>query len=107
MTVSSVPDQQSGSISFRPHARLIRLLGDELISDEVMALVELVKNGYDADANHLTITLDNITDSTIGMISVRDDGYGMDLHTVLHVWMEPATSHKRNRRGNKIRTSRG
>jgi signal transduction histidine kinase len=107
MTVGRVIEQRRGSISFRPHARLIRLLGDELISDEVMALVELVKNGYDADASHLTITLENIADPAHGIISVRDDGDGMDLHTVLHVWMEPATPHKRNRRGKKIRTSRG
>src|SRR5260370_37276691 len=53
--------EQRGSISFRPHARLIRLLGDELISDEIMATVELVKNGYDADATTVSISLDHAT----------------------------------------------
>lgn len=99
--------QRSGRVSFRPHARLIRLLGDELISDEVMALVELVKNGYDADASQVIVRLDNITDPTHGVITIRDDGYGMDLHTLLNAWMEPATSHKRQYRQRRMRTPRG
>lgn len=102
-----IPALQSGSISFRPHARLIRLLGDELISDEVMAVVELVKNAYDADASHVQVTLNQITDPLAGQISIRDDGCGMDLFTLLHVWMEPATTHKRKHHRNKQRTPRG
>ncbi len=98
---------QSGLVSFRPHARLIRLLGDELISDEIMAVVELVKNGYDADARHIWIDLEHITDPANGCISIRDDGDGMDLFTLLHVWMEPATTHKRKRLRNKERTHQG
>jgi signal transduction histidine kinase len=100
-------DEQSGSIAFRPHARLIRLLGDELISDEIMAAVELVKNAYDADASHVQIMLNHITDPSIGQICIRDDGDGMELFTLLHVWMEPATTHKRKRHRNKQRTARG
>lgn len=105
--IISVDEMQRGSISFRPHARLIRLLGDELISDEIMALVELVKNGYDADASHMQISLHGITDPLTGYISIRDDGEGMDLFTLLHIWMEPATTHKRKRHRNKQRTGRG
>lgn len=99
--------QQSGNVSFRPHARLIRLLGDELISDEIMAVVELVKNGYDADASSVRVALDHVTDPLAGCISIRDDGDGMDLFTLLNVWMEPATSHKRKHHRNKQRTQRG
>ena len=36
-----------GSASMRPRARLIGLIGEEIISDEPVALVELVKNAYD------------------------------------------------------------
>jgi hypothetical protein len=42
---------KSGSLVMRPRSRIIALLGDELISDESVAVVELVKNSYDADAN--------------------------------------------------------
>ncbi len=96
-----------GSVSFRPHARLIRLLGDELISDEVIAVVEMVKNGYDADATHIVVTLHNVTKADTGYICIKDNGNGMDLYTLLNVWMEPANSYKRKAKGQKVRTLRG
>ncbi len=98
---------KSGSVAFRPRARLMRLLGEELISDEVMAVVELVKNSYDADARTVHITLSEVTDLAAGMISVRDDGHGMTLERVLYTWMEPATTHKRGQGGVKRRTPLG
>lgn len=107
MSTNDPAAERSGSVSFRPRARLIRLLGEELISDEVMAVVELVKNGYDADARRVTVTLEGILDPAQGLIYIRDDGCGMDLHTVLHTWMEPATHYKRGRAGARIRTTLG
>jgi hypothetical protein len=85
----------------------MRLLGEELISDEVMAVVELVKNSYDADAHAVHITLSQVTDPQAGMICVRDNGCGMTLERVLYTWMEPATTHKRGRGGVKRRTPLG
>jgi signal transduction histidine kinase len=99
--------RRSGSSPFRARARLIRMLGEELISDEVMAVVELVKNSYDADARRVTVALGDITDPEQGLICIRDDGSGMDLDTLLHVWMEPATPRKRPRGGRKTRTALG
>ena len=46
---------QSGTRTLRPRARIIRTLGDELISSEIVALLELVKNSYDADATTVLI----------------------------------------------------
>lgn len=86
---------RSGSAPFRARARLIRLLGEELISDEIMALVELVKNAYDADACHVAVRFLELTDPATACIEVQDDGNGMDLETVLYRWLEPATNHKR------------
>ena len=43
---------------FRPRARLLQLLGDELIGSPRLAVFELVKNAYDADANEVTVRLD-------------------------------------------------
>ena len=43
---------------FRPRARLLQLLGDELIGSSRLAVFELVKNAYDADANTVTVRLD-------------------------------------------------
>lgn len=84
---------RNGSIAFQPRARLLKLIGEELISDEVVAISELVKNAHDADAHRVTISFEGVTGPD-GCICIRDDGHGMDLDTLLGRWMEPAASTK-------------
>jgi signal transduction histidine kinase len=72
---------------------LLKLIGAELISDEVVAVTELVKNGYDADASRVVISFRNVT-APGGEITITDDGTGMHLDTVLGVWMEPGATSK-------------
>ncbi len=95
-----------GTAPFRAQARIIRLLGEELISDEVMAVLELVKNAYDADARNVTIEVHPQDNSETNEIVVRDDGDGMELDTILRSWLEPATRRKRGGRW-KRRTALG
>jgi signal transduction histidine kinase len=85
--------RKAGKVAFRPRARLLKLIGEELISDEVVAVSELVKNAHDADALRATITFRSITGPD-GEIEVHDDGFGMNLDTLLGRWMEPAASTK-------------
>src|SRR6266545_3660662 len=66
---------QSGSAPFVPRARLLRLIGSELISDDVVAVTELVKNAHDADATVVSIQFVNVSGGE-GEIIVRDDGHG-------------------------------
>lgn len=54
------------SSPFRPRARLLPALGNQLIKDEGIALFELVKNAYDADATRPVVTLRNIDDPKKG-----------------------------------------
>jgi signal transduction histidine kinase len=84
---------RNGSIAFRARARLLKLIGEELISDEVVAISELVKNAHDADAHKVTISFEGVAGPD-GCICIRDDGNGMDLDTLLGRWMEPAASTK-------------
>ncbi len=84
---------ESGFVTFRPRARLLKLIGAELISDEVLAITELVKNAHDADASCVTIEFKGVTGQS-GEIVIRDDGHGMDLDTLLGKWMEPAGTSK-------------
>jgi signal transduction histidine kinase len=84
---------RSGYVAFRPRARLLRLIGAELISDEVVAITELVKNAHDADAGSVTVEFRGVATGE-GEIVVRDDGCGMDLDTLLRHWMEPAGTTK-------------
>jgi signal transduction histidine kinase len=84
---------RNGNIAFQPRARLLKLIGEELISDEVVAISELVKNAHDADAHIVTISFEGVTGPD-GFICIRDDGHGMDVDTLLGRWMEPAASTK-------------
>ncbi|MEZ4294648.1 MAG: ATP-binding protein [Polyangiaceae bacterium] len=84
---------RSGTAAFAPRARLLKLIGAELISDEVVALTELVKNAHDADATCVTIQFFGVTGKG-GEVLIRDDGHGMDLDTLMSRWMQPAGSTK-------------
>ncbi len=81
----------SGTSRLRPKARILRTFGDELISSEVVALVELVKNSYDADATRVVVRFTEPLEVGQGRIEVIDNGHGMSLETIQTTWMEPAT----------------
>ncbi|MEU1882941.1 sensor histidine kinase [Streptosporangium sp. NPDC020072] len=83
----------------RPRARLMSTLGEELISNERVAVTELVKNAYDADASLVLIRFNPPLEAGSGSIEVWDNGHGMSPDTVRGTWMEIATSHRhRNHR---------
>ena len=89
---------RSADLAFRPRARLLRLLGDQLIRDASIAVFELVKNAYDADATLATVTLIDVEDPQTGVIIVEDDGCGMDFDRVTGTWFEPGTDFRRQQR---------
>lgn len=80
----------------RPRARIMRTLGQELISNEVVAAIELVKNAYDADATRVLIRFTGDLIPNSGSVEVIDNGHGMTLNTIETVFMEPATVSKRS-----------
>ncbi|MFC1897177.1 ATP-binding protein [Chloroflexota bacterium] len=93
----------SGVSILRPRARLLRTFGDELISSETVAVIELVKNAYDADATRVWVYFHEPLEIGKGMIEVIDNGHGMDLETIRTTWMEPATlMRKRSRFSEKL-----
>jgi len=81
-------------VKFKPRARLLLQLGDQLIKNESIALVELVKNSYDADASFANIYMENVDDPENGVIIIEDDGYGMSAEIVENVWLEPGSDFK-------------
>ena len=87
----------SGAQPLRPRARILRTLGDELISSETVALIELVKNAYDADATRVLVRFHGPLEIGKGKIEVIDNGHGMSLETIQTAWMEPATLVKKRR----------
>jgi len=96
---------ENGMVKFRPRARLLNLLGHELISDEVIAMIELVKNSYDADATHVQVGLTDVTKKRV-VIEIKDNGHGMTLDIVKQAWMELARDNKKDDSGGKKRTQR-
>lgn len=97
-------------LTFRPYARLLTMLGDQLIKDEKTALVELIKNSYDADATEVTISFKDFTEdwgiTDTSRIVIKDDGIGMSEETVETVWMRPATPAKKSVTGEPRRTKK-
>jgi len=100
-----------GYYKIRPAARLIHTIGSDLIGDSYAALVELVKNSYDADANKVDIIFNFKKDSKGDLltISIKDDGHGMSFDTVINKWLVPATDDKLNRKKSpkKLRSFQG
>lgn len=64
---------------FTVDTHLFRELGALLVGRDSTALVELIKNTYDADASKVTIAGQGLADGS-GSISVEDDGVGMTPH---------------------------
>jgi signal transduction histidine kinase len=106
--------QKDPRFDINPH--VIRQLGAELVTDQVTALMELIKNSYDADANYVKVTID--TQGTLledelfhkkhkGYIVVDDDGFGMDRKTILKSWLIISYSNKREINGIKPKTPKG
>ena len=91
----------------RPAGRHLLTIGRDLIQDSYAAIVELVKNAYDADSKSVEIHFkatekpsENISDNPEKRIeiTVRDYGHGMSQDTVINKWMVPSTSDKLERK---------
>lgn len=92
--MASIPSSDDMlKLPFRPRARLLQLLGDQLIGTPRLAVFELVKNAYDADAETVTVTLEGLS-SLDPTIVVEDNGDGMALSTIRDIWLVPAHDHR-------------
>jgi signal transduction histidine kinase len=78
-----------GVFHFNAEARLMQELGERLVAVPEVALVELIKNAYDADASVCTVSLDGN-----GQMEIEDDGHGMTIGQFQKFWMTIGTSHK-------------
>ena len=80
---------------FTVHPSVVYKLGEDLVTDEVQAIVELVKNSYDADATYANVRIQTATDiSNGGFIEISDDGTGMELVDIRRGWLTISNSPK-------------
>lgn len=88
--------QGSEKMNLTASARLIMQLGEQLIEDELVALLELIKNAYDADANNVDVLIDTntVTPYGKGRIEIKDDGNGMIPSIVRNSFLRLSTSFK-------------
>lgn len=82
--------------SFQTHGRLLQELGERLVARADVALTELIKNAYDADAAECSVFLSDDT------LIIKDTGHGMTELEFLEKWMEIATPYKQRNRLSKL-----
>ena len=87
-TVDNLLDE--GSVAFQAEGRLLQELGERLVASPEVALVELIKNAYDADSPSCEVT---ITESGKALV-ISDKGQGMTFQDFVGKWMRIATTSK-------------
>jgi len=98
---------QEEIIHFNPNSRIVKMLGDDLIRDHTTGIMELIKNGYDADAELVKVEIKNVLDPDNLEIIIEDDGTGMTPETIKGPWAEPAAGVKEVLKKNLKRTEKG
>lgn len=87
---------QSGEFEFSIDSNLLFELGERLVTKPSIALAELVKNAYDADATEVIVTFENV-DKSGGIMIIEDNGHGMTFEEMQNNWMRIATGKKREK----------
>jgi signal transduction histidine kinase len=81
------------AIPFRMHPRVFAALGADLVTNDVVAVIELVKNSYDAFASNVWVRIGEDPD-TGEFIEIEDDGHGMNKEIIEDAWCMVATPFK-------------
>ncbi len=82
--------------TFRISAALKDLIGKDLITDELVAIFELVKNAFDAYATEVQITFHENKNPAQTKIVICDNGTGMDYSDLTDKWLFVAYSSKKS-----------
>lgn len=103
----------SSEFRFDVHPSVVFQLGADLISDDAQALIELVKNSYDAGASYAKIEIDtqspakvaselSLFGDQVGFIKISDDGHGMTREAIRDGWLVVSNSAKRVQKKSKL-----
>ena len=80
--------------NIKAKSHILKLLGDELIGSDSLAIFELVKNAYDADAENVNVLFENLNSENQRII-IEDDGHGMTPKIIQDIWLTIGTDFKR------------
>lgn len=89
LAVIDPSETTEGVFHFNAEARLMQELGERLVAVPEVALVELIKNSYDADATYCSVDVTHAD-----QMEISDDGHGMTINQFKKFWMTIGTSHK-------------
>lgn len=90
----------TNSENFKISAALKNLIGKELITDEFVAVFELVKNSFDANATKVDVIFENNNEPKNARIIIKDNGKGMNYDDLKNKWLFVAYSAKRTGKEN-------
>jgi signal transduction histidine kinase len=96
---------------FRTNAKVESLVGRDLITNNIIAIFELVKNSFDAGASFVDIQLINflvserndILNTKNSYIVIQDNGKGMTSREIEEYWMELGTPYKEKNSTSEVR----
>lgn len=101
-------------IPFRMHPRVFESLGADLVTSDVVAIIELVKNSYDAHATRVDVRLKGHGEDGKLMLEIEDNGLGMTREVIEDAWAVVATpfrvtqiSSKQGRKGRRVSGAKG
>tara|TARA_R100000789_G_C3020965_1_gene153498 strand:+ start:103 stop:2388 length:2286 start_codon:yes stop_codon:yes gene_type:complete len=83
------------ALNFKISSALKNIIGSDLISDDFIAVFELVKNAYDAHASKVEVIFENIYSENAKII-IKDNGKGMNLDDLQNKWLFVAYSAKKD-----------
>lgn len=79
-----------GQVPFQAEGRLLQELGERLVASPEVALVELIKNAYDADSPSCEVRIVERGKTLV----IADAGHGMTFDEFVGKWMRIATASK-------------
>lgn len=105
---SEIEGAYLSTYEIRPAGRHVLTIGEDLIQDQYAAIVELVKNCYDADSPDAVIVFRGIPEDDCLEIRVEDHGHGMSTKDIINKWLVPSTDYKLSlRKSPRGRTMQG
>ena len=82
------------TVPMRLHPRVFTALGKELVTNDVVAVMELVKNAYDAFAYQVKLLFGPNADLSQSWLEIQDDGLGMTRQVIEEAWCMVATPYR-------------
>jgi signal transduction histidine kinase len=93
-------------LHFKTNVQLKSIIGKDLINDDNIAILELVKNSFDADSKQVKVNYLNVKEnddkeavafsSNTSRLIIQDDGIGMDINVIRDKWLNIAFSQKKS-----------